>query len=271
MIKTLNFSLLLSMATTLLLSTETYARSALMITTQRIVLDGRERSASVHLKNNGDSRGRYKVFFREKKMAANGTVQSMKDGEAAPWSAAHMVRFSPRRVSLEARQSQRVRLAIRKPADLPDGEYRSHLVFKGAPENQLDPNNSSKLQFTPTFEFSIPVIIRHGKTFAGAELSHPSLQKNGKQQQIELTMHRTGNRSLFGDIKVFGLNKQSEKGIFLFEQRGFAHYTPSTERKVFIQIPDNVDIRQHGLLKVVFQERPRYGGNEQAELVFAHR
>ena len=40
-----------------------------------------------------------------------------------------MVRFAPRRVTLEAGQSLIVNLLYRKPANLPDGEYASELLI----------------------------------------------------------------------------------------------------------------------------------------------
>ncbi len=256
---------------TLLPSLHSQAQSSLMITTPRVVVEGRERSASVHLKNAGDSTGSYRVFFREKSMTDNGTVKKIASDAQPAWSAATMIRFSPRRVTLAPQQSQRVRLALRKPANLADGEYRSHLVFRSEPENLTRQSNTSQIstQFRPTFEFSIPVIIRHGRTFATAALSDPALIQQDKRQVLRLTLNRTGNRSLYGDFQVSGLQSTTDSGTTLFEQKGLALYPPLNEREVQLELPKNIPLQQYSHLKVVFQERPKYGGNERAELMFS--
>ena len=46
-------------------------------------------------------------------------------------SAADLVRYSPRQVELAPGEVQTVRIQIRKPEGLKDGEYHSHLVFQG--------------------------------------------------------------------------------------------------------------------------------------------
>lgn len=248
---------------------QSQAQSSLLITTPRVVFEGRMRSASVHLKNAGDSRGNYRVFFHERTMNTNGNVTAIKGDGVPAWSATKMIRYSPRRVSLAALQNQRIRLALRKPATLPDGEYRSHLVFRSAPEVQTDAEGEKlTTAFRPTFEFSIPIIIRHGKTFATASLSSPVLTQAGKQQKLSLTLNRTGNRSLYGDFQLLGLTGPDDSGTPLFEQKGLAHYTPLTARKVNLLLPENINLRPYSHLKVIFQERPKYGGNERAELVF---
>lgn len=184
-----------------------------------------------------------------------------------------MIRYSPRRVTLAPQQGQRIRLALRKPAGLADGEYRSHLVFRSEPDNQPTQNSNGQHQpqFRPTFEFSIPVIIRHGHTTATATLSNPALIQQKDKQALHLTLHRTGNRSLYGDFEVFGVTTVNENGTSLFKQQGVAHYPPLLKRKVQILLPSDIPLHAYSQLRVVFQEREKYGGNEYAELIFNHR
>jgi len=263
----------LALLFSLFFSLYSQAQGTLMITTPRIVFDGRERSLSVNLKNTGSEAGSYRVFFSEKSMVSTGSVQELATGEKASWSAAGMVRYSPRRVTLAAQQGQRIRLALRKPADLADGEYRSHLVFRSEPDRPQAQNSSSQSapQFRPTFEFSIPVIIRHGHTTATAVLSNPALAKQKGQKVLHLTLNRTGNRSLYGDIEVFGLHAKNGSDTSLFKQQGIAHYTPLLKRKVQLRLPPDIPLHSYTQLRVVFQERAKYGGSERAELVFNHR
>lgn len=258
---------------TLLASSYSQAQGTLMITTPRVVFEGRERSISVNLKNAGDQPGSYRIFFREQTMDNTGSVQKLAEGEHADRSAATMVRYSPRRVTLAAQQGQRVRLALRKPADLADGEYRSHLVFRSEPNAQTPQtlNSQDRTRFRPTFEFSIPLIIRHGQTFATASLSNPALIQQDGHRTLHLTLNRTGNRSLYGDFQVVGLQNGNASGKPLFEQKGLAHYTPLLKRKVQLQVPKNIPLHLYSHLKIVFQEQKKYGGNERAELIFKHK
>ncbi|MBY4676499.1 fimbrial biogenesis chaperone [Marinobacterium arenosum] len=254
------------LAVSLLTSFEASATSNLMITTPRVVLEGRSRTDSINLKNRGDSTGRYQIFFREKQMTSSGNIVDSK-ARANQWSAARLVRFSPSRLKLGAQQSQRIRLAVRKPADLAEGEYRSHLVFRSralAPEQNQN-NGRAGVNFSPTFEFSIPIIVRHGRTWAEARLSDGSVVYQAHQQQIRLTLQRQGNRSLYGDFHVFGL-EDDQTAISLFKLKGIAHYTPLPEREVLLAVPKHLSLHSFQRLRVVFEEQPKYGGNQRAEL-----
>ena len=91
-----------------------------------------------------------------------------------------LIRYSPRQVTLEPRVAQTVRVQLRLPADLPPGEYRSHLLFRAVPSAEAAPPTTSpaaelSIQLTAIYGISIPVIVRHGETSVTTTLSELDL------------------------------------------------------------------------------------------------
>src|SRR6476659_72734 len=122
-----------------------------------------------------------------------------------------MLRFSPRQVTLEPGTAQTVRVMLRKPAELAEGEYRSHLQFEKLPdaegsasiEDQGKAADGIGVVLTTLVGASVPVIVRHGTTSATVRLSRVALQKDAAQHPL-LTMQfeREGNSSVYGDLTV---------------------------------------------------------------------
>ena len=116
-----------------LLQSTANAGANLMITPTRIVFEERTRTAQVTLMNNGSDTGNYRISFINQNMTDDGRFVEVKEGEEGMFSNS-MVRYSPRQITLPAGQSQVVRLMLRKPRDLKDGEYRSHMLFQSLPK-----------------------------------------------------------------------------------------------------------------------------------------
>ncbi len=134
-----------------------------------------------------------------------------------------MVIFTPRQVTIEPNGHQTIRLSLRRPADLPDGEYRSHLgmirLARQGPERP-DPNAKSiDMDFRVNLGFSIPVIVRSGQDDAlKISLTNPKLEMSKSTRPIPLLkidVHRdAGKFSTYGQIDVYWTpSKGSEKKI----------------------------------------------------------
>ena len=243
----------------------TGAAGGISVLPNRVVLEGRERAAEVMLRNSGGTKATFRVSIVEKDMTEEGrlTDRPKREGEI---TAADLVRFTPRQVELEPGESQIVRLQLRKPENLPDGEYRSHLLLTGIPpvrEAQPPEGEGSDRQIsfsiTQVISISIPIIVRHGNLSAEVSLSHgtpvfyqPTYPNSAPV--ISLWLERKGNRSLVGDIKVTleaGGNKP--KGTVLWEVKGLGIYTNLNRRKVFLGVPAAVGGKLKGArAKVIF-------------------
>ncbi len=243
-----------------------YALDALQVLPTRFVLE-KQRSAELTLINKGSSLGKYRILLRNMRTDENGAfeaVETAKDGELF---ADKLIRFSPRAVDIGPGAFQKVRLMVRKPKNLAAGEYRTHMVFQSVPSQApsvLDESKEVKVEVAPIIEISIPVIVRHGQLSASVELQTPTIQ----DEALMLSIHRQGNRSLYGDINVFAM-KDGQPDIQLGFLKGVSVYVPNKIRKIAIPLnfPSNFT-RADSKYLVQFKEDATYGGDQKTEASF---
>ncbi|HYH41224.1 MAG TPA: molecular chaperone, partial [Burkholderiales bacterium] len=185
-----------------------------------------------------------------------------------------LLRFSPRQVTLSPGVAQTVRVLLRKPENLPPGEYRSHLLFQRVAEGQDQPAEPARESSSTDIEIrlkamisvSVPVIVRHGETSATAELDKLTLTKaSSGEPLLDLDLLRNGNRSLYGDIIVtFAPAGGAQVGVA--RVNGVAVYNPNPLRHARLPLkpPPGVQLAR-GVLRVVYRERSEEGGKVLAE------
>lgn len=244
----------------------------LLVAPTRIVFEGRTRSAELTLVNRGSQAATYRISFTHLRMLANGDLKEVEQPEPGEVFADELIRYSPRQVTLEPNLSQTVRLQVRKPESLPDGEYRSHLLFRAvppagaAPGNIVDGDEKNTVGYsvllTPIFGVSIPVIVRQGKTSARVSLTDLTVkpaETAGGPAILELTIRRDGNQSVYGNVRVAFISSTGQQhvlGIF----NGLAVYTPNPDRlvRVPLQPPPGV-VLGHGRLRVRYTRAEQNG------------
>lgn len=241
------------------------APGGISVIPNRVVLEGRTRAAEVLLKNSGTVRASFRVSLVEKDMTEEGRLADRvrKEGEI---TAATLVRFSPRQVDLDPGESQIVRIQVRKPENLPDGEYRSHLLLQGIPParkaesiQEEDAGRTLSFGITQVLGISIPVIVRQGNLAAEVSLAHgdPAFYQPPYKDSapvISLWLERKGARSVLGDMKVtLESGGDKPKGTVLWELKSVGIYTNLPRRKVFLGVPAAVGGKLKGArAKVVF-------------------
>jgi len=252
--------------------------AGLVLNPQRIVVLDRERATSLELLNTSDEPARYQIYFEHKKMLEDGSIVDINKADDNAIHAGDMIRYSPRRVDIDSKGSQTIRLAIRRPKDLPDGEYISHLALKQIPNKQAPALNAQQdsssaekelmLKVQPILKIAIPVIVRKGELHASASVSDISnIQVNETSSYLQFTLHREGNRSLYGDVEIYELEGEENIGNRVGYAKGIALYDPTLSRLVRIQVDQSVLALGKKLL-VRFDEKGKYGGKNLVEQVF---
>jgi fimbrial chaperone protein len=223
----MNKQLLLCTAVLLLGSAFSHSLQAnLLVTPTRVELDDkRAKSAVFSLVNKGTSTSRYEVYFEEKRMLPSGEFVTLgKNGgleetklvadealtsQMQATSIAKYLRYSPRRMTLEPEQGGRVRLALRAPKDLPEGEYRSYIVFHQIPlapkalnTDANKDNQSLSLTISAYMKIAIPVFLRVGDLKADISLNTGKLELSQGEQSLQVTLHRQGVRSSYGSLDI---------------------------------------------------------------------
>lgn len=234
----------------------------LMILPTRVILEGRTRAAEVMLKNQGRERATFRIFLKEMSMAADGRLQD-RTKQAGETTAADLVRYTPRQVELSPGEAQTVRIQLRKPGALPEGEYRSHLVFQGIPPAEPPQPEGAELEkklsitIRPVYGISIPIIVRHGETRATLSLGNLRLRPptlEGAPPAVLLNLERQGNRSVMGDFEVAVEGGGSlKKGTLLAVAKGIAVYDNLSAREVALPLQLGKEATLQGSrLKVTF-------------------
>jgi P pilus assembly chaperone PapD len=173
---------------------------------RRVILSPRDRSGDFTLLNLGKAAGTIKMDIIHYRQGSDGVYTEL-DGPLNPlFDPATVIRLSPRQFTLESEQVQKVRFSIRKPADLPDGEYRFHIrALRLADPGPIAPGDKGqKIVMAMNFGAAIPVIVRHGTVSVTATMDNISLVENGTGNKPELhfNINRSGNISTIGKMEA---------------------------------------------------------------------
>ncbi len=245
------------------------AQGDLLVAPTRVIINGAG-NAEVVLSNIGDKPATYRISLELRRMEESGDFSEVDETAAteSERAARDMVRFAPRRVTLLPGQPQAVRLSVRPPEGLPDGEYRVHMSFRAIPAAQLAetaeeaaiPASGVSIKLTPIYGITIPVFVRHGRLEAQAAIAGARLVRSEKQSLLEVDMTRTGKRSVYGEL--IGRNSRGE---VVFSLRGIAIYQEVDRRKVHVRLNSEQIGKIQGPLKLEYRDLPENGGALLAE------
>ena len=261
------------------------ALADLMLYPTRVEMEKNQRATQVELVNRGQTTESYRISVVNRRMTDTGQIVPADTAAPDERFAADMLRFSPRQVTLKAGESQTVRISLRKPADLANGEYRSHLQFDRQPdvEGSADLEQTVKtvsgdisIRLTALVGASIPVIVRHGDTSASVTLDKLSIAPAAKiEGQAEgppllaFHMNRSGNRSVYGNLLVTYTPPRG-RPVDVSQVNGVAVYVPNPLRqaKLPLRLPEGMALKG-GMIQLTFSQRPEDGGKPLAQASLA--
>lgn len=219
---------------------------ALKVTLKRAVFEGPRRTEVLTIVNNTAEEQAYRLGWRMMRMTENQSVVAVDDpAQAAGLKPVDdMVRYAPRRIVIPPGGTQQVRLLLRKPKDLPEGEYRSHFWIQPEAESvKFEPLTGEKAEEAKTKPvvqikmltgITIPVIVRHGKLAVSTTITDARAARDtgGKVMNVGFTLNREGNRSVYGDLKF-----TCDGGALAKQVKGIAVYTEISKRFMNFSIP----------------------------------
>jgi hypothetical protein len=246
----------------LLFSQKLYAQGDLLIYPKRLVFDGSKRSCDINLINNGSDTARYVISVIQIRMKEDGSFENISLPDSGQYFADNNFRFFPRNVVLGPKEAQTVKVQLLQFTSLAEGEYRSHLYFRG--QEQMKPmgldkvrTDSGKISISliPVYGLSIPVIIRSGMSTTEINISSVHFRYEKENVPVlEMKLNRSGNMSVYGDISVVYISPEGKETRVAFI-KGIAVYTPSASRNIRLALEQNGAIDYHkGSLHVVFTE-----------------
>ena len=253
------------------------ARAELMLHPTRIVFEQNQRAAQIELINNGTRPASYRIALVNRRMTDAGQFEPADSPGPGERFADSMLRYSPRQITLQPGTAQTVRVMLRKPAELAEGEYRSHLLFDKLPdaegENSIEQRGQDSgigVVVNALVGASVPVIVRHGKVDASVKLSGLAVQYDATRRPLlAMRFEREGGSSVYGDVSV-SFTPRGGKTHTVGQVGGIAVYTPNRVRQAALplQLPAGMSLAA-GSLEVVFRERPEAGGRQLAQASLA--
>jgi P pilus assembly chaperone PapD len=224
----------------------------LNISPRRVTFDANERSASVYVFNQGDAQATYTIELVDRVMRPDGQIVAASDALdiEAPRSASALIQYTPRRVTLQPRESQVIRLRLRPPASGGAEEYRTHLTVTALPpedagltaaEAARSGSDEVSLQVIALFSVSIPLIVREGAIDVRADISAPvrlPAAEDTPNGALKLDLVRLGANSVYGDLEVHAGQGPRERLVAVL--RGVAVYPEIERRTVIVPLAEPV-------------------------------
>ncbi len=224
------------------LNNYSFAQGDLLVTPTRVVFEGKKQKESLNLVNMGKDSATYSISFIQYNMKEDGSFIKIEKPDSGQMFAEPYLRIFPRKVTLAPGEPQVIMLQCRRSGAMLAGEYRSHLYFRAEkntkPLEVKSANDSTQLsvQLVPIFGISIPIIIRSGAVNVSSTLSNLKLEiQQGVMQTLQFTLNRTGNISIYGDIKVQYIPTQG-KPYEICSLNGVGVYTNINKRNIIIKL-----------------------------------
>lgn len=187
------------------------AAASVTIAPTLVVIEGRSRFAEVNLINTSDKPESYELNWRFFKMQEGSGRYEEAAQSVTPFDLTQNIVFTPRRVTVEPKSAQKVRLGLRLKGEPPaPGDYRAHLEFAQKMDSSSSSRNQEKKRLGAAVKIgvgvSIPVIYRVGDSDAKASIGDISMEINPKTNGIEILVpisRSQSNFSILGRLYVY--------------------------------------------------------------------
>ncbi len=250
----------------------TSAHAQLLISPTRVVLDERQRSSKVILINPTAETRTYRLKWLQKKANPDGGYINLTEEETETFAiASSMLRISPKQVTLAPNEKQVVKILARRPKNLADGEYRSHLAFVPLPKKKKKEEDSAagaSIKLEVLMSFNIPVILRQGKPDSTVTVEGVEIFQDTEKQHADLFLNlsRVGGFSTTGKLFAFWQPKGSSSEDLVTQIHGYNLYSEIDKYRVRMGW-SNFEA-DSGVLRIQYEGEKEFKGKVLAERSF---
>jgi fimbrial chaperone protein len=174
-----------------------------------------------------------------------------------------MLRFTPRTVTLKPNERQTIKLALRRPANLPAGEYRSHLLFKAMPPEKtgIASAEGQSMAVNIVLSFAIPVVVRQGELEYRLAANDIKLgyDRQTKEPKVQVHISRAGKHSVLGDISAYW-TPVNGKEVLLSKANEYSIWTELSETYIDLNWVGTDFAFTDGKLRVVYEGSKDFKG-----------
>ena len=189
--------------------------AALFVSPVRLIFDPSTTTSTMTVSNKTDATKYYEVTMLDQVMTATGGIQQL---DTFDYSSKRMLRFMPRKIVLAGGERQIVRVMAKRPDDLPDGDYHTHIFFNevSAPVSatlpvsgsEISPSKGPQFKVTTNVTVGIPVIVQHGIVSSSLSLISASVAplpadaEPGTPPTLLISLQRLGNAEALAYLTV---------------------------------------------------------------------
>lgn len=248
-----------------------YALADITITPTRIVFEDRDRFQEVTLVNSGNETKTYDIGWQFYRMIQDREPPyETVEGSITEFDLSQYIVYTPRRVTLSPGGSQKIRMALRRPADVQPGEYRAHMTFKALPDDEpiVASDGNKQIQRAAVkvnVSYSIPVIFRAGEPNVQAAIESVTFQRNKVNGMLEALVKITragGPYGILGHLYIY-----DPKGEVIGEI-GNAHIFPEIQSRTFKVPLINEENLSGGSIKIELAHYSKSSSKVYAERSF---
>lgn len=185
--------------------------SVLFVAPHRLIITPGQQADTIAVSNKSDRERRYDLSLIDQIMTETGVTKRIENG-SFEYSVKKMVRYTPRRFTLKPGESQVVRVVVKRPSDLSDGDYHSHLLFREVPLSRKDKEKLQEeralAEKTVSFEIrtlygiAVPIVVQHGKIASDIGMDSVSLGAANGKKQVSIAFSRSGNAEASGKLSA---------------------------------------------------------------------
>jgi hypothetical protein len=192
-----------------LAGTAPLAAQGVAVAPHAVHIDSRTRSGSVELFNPSNDPVEIDVStlfgYPATDSAGIVRVRYFEDSDSETASAAGWIQAFPRRVTIPPRTRQTLRLLVRPPADLPDGEYWTRLVVAAEMGNVSTTgvtDSAVSVALRLRVRTIIAVTYRQGEVHTGIRMTNMRTDIDGDSLGVRVDLEREGNAAFLGTLRT---------------------------------------------------------------------
>jgi fimbrial chaperone protein len=178
---------------------------ATFISPKRVLIEEKQRAGQFNILNRTQETIVYRFDWERYSYSPDGLQNIVGDVGTSPGyqPADPYLQFSPRQVILKPGESQTIRILVRRPANLPQGEYRSNILIQPTPledaeKPEVMPEPGVQGMLKVRTNVSIPIMLRQGATTVNFEIAHAGFALDEKgRNSVDLRIANNSTRSLY--------------------------------------------------------------------------
>lgn len=254
--KRIKFLLIAAVCMVFLSQFASIAKADMLLMPLRVYFKDGERMKALTALNNGSVQAIYRLSFEHKKQLPNGNYLNLTSPLDPNYDPAQWLVYSPRQVDLPPQGKQAIKISLRRPADLPAGEYRVHGVLERIARETIEGRGEGAVTgMMINVGFAVPIIIRVGKYDTTAEvqtveLLPPDPKASNPVSRVELTVQRQGKYSSAGRIEMYWTPPGGGSEIRVNKENSLIIYPEVDVRKVTYSLDRMI---QGGSLRVLYR------------------